>query len=85
MCNQRFCERFPDTPICVYLCSSVVPFFLTTDGHGWTRIFFHRNRSVCLVSLLVTTNGHELTRMILMVLFLSRSDWNIMKKINREE
>ncbi len=36
--------------ICVYLCSSVVSFFLTTDGHRWTRMF-------------LTTNEHEFTRM----------------------
>ncbi|PIE88983.1 MAG: hypothetical protein CR997_13375 [Acidobacteria bacterium] len=27
--------------ISVYLCSSVVSFFLTTDGHRWTRIIFN--------------------------------------------
>ncbi|PIE02452.1 MAG: hypothetical protein CSA81_07245 [Acidobacteria bacterium] len=63
--------------ICVHL------WFLFFN-HRWTLMdtdLFYKNRNSCLANLLVTTNGHEWTRMILMVLFLSLSDWNVMLKI----
>ncbi|PIE91175.1 MAG: hypothetical protein CR997_02165 [Acidobacteria bacterium] len=59
MHNQRFYERLTDTPICVYLCSSVVPFFY----HRWTQMDtdLFSQKQKCLHGQFV--GNHEWTRM----------------------
>ncbi|PIE89447.1 MAG: hypothetical protein CR997_10780 [Acidobacteria bacterium] len=85
MHNQRFYERLADTPICVYLCSSVVLFFY----HRWTQMDtdLFSQKQKCLPGQFVC--NHEWTRMDTnvfdgIVLFPFSLECHV-KKIGREE